>query len=119
MARLDHLGLSVTDLATTRDWYVATLGLEVEFDAGQAAGLKDQGDFTLILVQDGQPASRCNLYFQIEDVSVSYEDMTSRGVVFSHPPQPNGWGYGAGLIDPDGRYVGLWDEKSMSQRSAH
>ena len=113
MARLDHLGLTVADLAATREWYTSVLGLEVEFEADSAAGLKDEGDFTLILIEDGQPLSRCNLYFQVQDVEAAHKEMSARGISFIHPPQSNGWGYGAGLVDPDGRFVGLWDELSM------
>ena len=32
MARLDHLALFVRDSARSRDWYVGTLGLRVEFE---------------------------------------------------------------------------------------
>ena len=113
MAKLDHLAISVNELATTRDWYSTVLGLEVEFDTGNAAGLKDEADFTLILAQDGRPVSKCSLYFQVQDVAASYEEISGRGIAFEYPPQNNDWGYGAGLVDPDGRLVGLWDEKSM------
>jgi catechol 2,3-dioxygenase-like lactoylglutathione lyase family enzyme len=117
MARLDHLALTVGDLPTTRDWYMSVLGLEVEFEAADAAGLKDEDDFTLILVEDGDPVSKCNLYFQVDDVEAAHAEMSGRGVVFSHPPQANDWGYGAGLADPDNRFIGLWDEGSMQQHT--
>lgn len=118
MAKLDHLGLSVVNLAATRDWYASVLGLEVEFDSGRAAGLRDESDFTLILAQDDGPITKCYLYFQVQDVEVSYREISSRGVSFSYPPQVNDWGYGAGLTDPDGRPVGLWDEKSMREHNS-
>lgn len=107
MAKLDHLAVSVSDLGATRDWYTSVLGLEVEFDAGTAVGLKDDGDFTLILSQDGGPATKCSLYFQVQDVEASYKELSSRGVIFSYPPQVNSWGYGPGLSDPDGRFRSL------------
>ena len=113
MAKLDHLALTVRDLILTRDWYKSVLGLEVEFEAGTAAGLTDEGEITLILSQDGSLPSQCALYFQVDDVHTAYEEMSSRGVAFRYPPQSNDWGYGAGLTDPDGRMVGLWDEVSM------
>ncbi len=115
MAKLDHLALTVEDMVATRDWYTSVLGLDVEFDTGNATGLKDEGDFTLILSQDGSSPSKCALYFQVEDVQSSYEEMSTRGVTFRYAPQSNDWGYGAGLTDPDGRLVGLWDEKSMRE----
>jgi catechol 2,3-dioxygenase-like lactoylglutathione lyase family enzyme len=118
VARLDHLALTVSNLAAVRDWYSSVLGLEVEFDSGKVAGLKDEGDLTLILAEDGGPASKCNLYFQVVDVDDAYQEMLDRGVTFRYPPQVNDWGYGAALADPDGRLVGLWDEKSMSGHRA-
>jgi|SRR6516162_3233346 catechol 2,3-dioxygenase-like lactoylglutathione lyase family enzyme len=115
MARLDHLGLTVSDLAATQNWYTSVLALELEFDTGSAVGLKDESDFTLILAHDGGRVSDCNLFFQVEDVEATYREMCARGIGFRYPPQVNDWGYGAGLSDPDGRLVGLWDEKSMRQ----
>jgi catechol 2,3-dioxygenase-like lactoylglutathione lyase family enzyme len=107
VAKLDHLALIVDNLATTRDWYTEVLGLAVEFDNGRAAGLKDEGDFTLILAQAEGAVSKGNLYFQVGDVDAAYKEMSACGVVFRHPPQANDWGCGAGLTDPDGRLVGL------------
>jgi hypothetical protein len=49
IARFDHLGVHVADRVRTRDWYVETLGLEVEFelpDAGVTA-MRDAADFTI------------------------------------------------------------------------
>jgi catechol 2,3-dioxygenase-like lactoylglutathione lyase family enzyme len=113
VAKLDHLAITVGDLVATRDWYASVLGLEVEFDTGGVTGLKDEGDFTIILSEDGNSPSSCALYFQVQDVHAAYEEMSTRGVTFQYAPRSNDWGYGAGLTDPDGRLVGLWDEKSM------
>jgi catechol 2,3-dioxygenase-like lactoylglutathione lyase family enzyme len=113
VAKHDHLALTVGDLIATRDWYSTVLGLEVEFDTGKVSGLTDEGGFTLILSQDSEPPSRCSFYLQVPDVQIAYDEMTGRGVAFRYPPRNNDWGYGAGLTHPDGRLVGLWDEKSM------
>jgi catechol 2,3-dioxygenase-like lactoylglutathione lyase family enzyme len=118
MIRLDHLVLNVSDLRLVKDWYTSVLGLEVEFDTDSAIGLKDDGDFTLILAgNDGSP-SQCNLYFQVDDVASAHAEMQARGVQFLYGPQPNDWGYGAALLDPDGRMIGIWDESSMARHSA-
>jgi catechol 2,3-dioxygenase-like lactoylglutathione lyase family enzyme len=113
VARLDHLAVTVADLEITRDWYTSVLGLEVEFDNGTTAGLKDEGEFTLILAEDNEPVSKCNLYFRVDDVELAYKEMVARHISFRYAPQSNDWGYGAGLTDPDGRLVALWDETSM------
>jgi predicted enzyme related to lactoylglutathione lyase len=114
MARLNHMALNVSSVDVVKDWYVSALGLEVEFDAEQAVGLKDDGDFTLILAQTDGPPSTCNLYFQVDDVSSAHAELVAHGLTFLHGPQDNDWGFGAGLLDPDGRFVGLWDEVSMA-----
>ena len=113
--RLDHLGLDVRDLGAARDWYTSVLGLEVEFEIADppVAGLKDGGDFTLILRQGPGTGSPCSLFFQVDDVAAAHRELTERGVEFRSGPQANDWGYGAELLDPDSRLVGLWDEASM------
>jgi predicted enzyme related to lactoylglutathione lyase len=114
MTRLDHLALNVGDLRLVKNWYISVLGLEVEFETDAAVGLKDDGDFTLILAREEGPPSLCNLYFQVEDVGAAHAAMVARGVTFLYPPQGNAWGYGAGLADPDGRMIGIWDQATMS-----
>lgn len=47
--------------------------------------------------------------------ATAYRELSSRGVAFLYAPQVNDWGYGAGLLDPDSRLVGLWDETSMRE----
>jgi catechol 2,3-dioxygenase-like lactoylglutathione lyase family enzyme len=85
VARLDHLALTVGNLAAVRDWYSSVLSLEVEFESGKVAGLKDEGDVTLSLTEDGGPASKRNLYLQVVDVDDAYKDMLARGVTFRYP----------------------------------
>jgi hypothetical protein len=41
----------------------------------------------------------------------------TRGVPISQSAEVNDWGYGAGLSDPDGRLIGLWDQNSMRQHN--
>jgi catechol 2,3-dioxygenase-like lactoylglutathione lyase family enzyme len=118
MTRLDHLALKVSNLALVRDWYTSVLGLDVEFDTDRGVGLKDDGDFTLILTPNDGKLSLCSLYFQVEDVASAYADIVARGVTFLYAPQSNDWGYGAGLLDPDGRVIGLWDQESMARHMA-
>jgi catechol 2,3-dioxygenase-like lactoylglutathione lyase family enzyme len=118
MIRFDHLAVNVSDIDAAKSWYVSILGLEIEFDTPTAVGLKDDADFTLILTNGDAPASGVSLYFQVESVDAAYEELVARGVPFLYPPQANDWGYGAGLLDPDNRLVGLWDEESMARHLA-
>jgi catechol 2,3-dioxygenase-like lactoylglutathione lyase family enzyme len=118
MIKLDHLTLAVRDSQASRDWYVRTLGLCVEFEvpARRAWAVRDDADFTVFL-EEAAPGSRgipCRLYFQVDGVDATYEALRARGVPFRHPPQKSYWGYGAELLDPDGYVVRLWDPVSMN-----
>src|SRR5216684_3984980 len=57
MIKFDHLRIPVSDLARSRDWYVRTLNLKVEFEVPdrQTVALQDSNDFTIFL-RRGSPA---------------------------------------------------------------
>jgi predicted enzyme related to lactoylglutathione lyase len=117
MIKLDHLSIQVRNAEASRDWYVNNLGFTVEFeilDRGVVA-LQDDSGFTLLLSEaEGMMSSpSCTLFMQVDDVGVTHQELTARGVVFEKPPQALPWGYGAELLDPSGYRIGLWDEKSM------
>jgi catechol 2,3-dioxygenase-like lactoylglutathione lyase family enzyme len=117
MPKLDHLTMPVSDWTASRDWYVNTLGLAVEFEIPEAktVAVQDEDDFTVFLVEGAVPAAPAAfaLYFQVEDVRASHAALAARGVPFTHAPQKTFWGFGAELPDPDGYAIRLWDERSM------
>lgn len=117
MLKFDHLAIPVTRWTASRDWYVAILGLAVEFEVpdGNTVALQDEHDFTLFLVEGAVPPtpSAFALYFQVSDVRKSYHSLSERGVSFIHSPQKVSWGFGAELPDPDGYAIRLWNERSM------
>ena len=120
MLKFDHLTIPVSNWAASRDWYVKSLGLRIEFEVPErcTVALQDQFDFTIFLVQDPitSHAARLSLTFQVDDVQKSFEQMSRKGLHFTHPPQKVFWGYGAELRDPDGYSVRLWDEKSIKAK---
>jgi catechol 2,3-dioxygenase-like lactoylglutathione lyase family enzyme len=115
--KLDHIAIPVASWTVSRDWYVGTLGLEVEFEVPDArmVAVRDEHDFTIFLTQGSVPAhpDEFALYFQIDDVAQLFASLAERGVPFRHPPQKTPWGFGAELSDPDGYLIRLWDEASM------
>ena len=117
MLKLDHLAIPVSNWTASRDWYVQTLGLRVEFQVAEhkTAAVQDEHDFTLFLAEGPVPSvpGAIALYFQVQDVSKSHQVLSERGVRFNHPPQKVFWGFGAELLDPDGYVIRLWDERSM------
>ena len=120
MMKFDHLGIPVTDVPRSRDWYVATLGLKVEFEipARKAVALQDSAGFTIFLSPASSPVEpRENAFwFQVDDVDATYAEWSARGVAFNHGPRKSFWGYGVELADPDGYLIRLWDERSMKEK---
>lgn len=120
MIKLDHLTVPVTDLKQSRNWYVGTLGLTVEFEVAdrQAVAVQDGAGFTIFLQQASGPVTPNGLalYFQVDDVDATFRTLSERAVPFAHPPQKVYWGYGAELQDPDGYCIRLWDEQTMKSK---
>ena len=118
--KFDHLSIPVTDQARSREWYVSTLGLVVEFEVPdrRTVALQDTGGFTIFLHEVSPPVSPngCALWFQVPDVDSTFAEWSARGIAFTHGPRKSYWGYGAELADPDGYLVRLWDEKSMREK---
>lgn len=120
MMKFDHLALPVTDWARSRDWYVTTLGLQVEFELPdrQIVALKDSEGFAVFLQQipDAPAPNGTALWFEVADVDASFAELSARGVAFAHAPRKTYWGYGAELVDPDGYLLRLWDERTMREK---
>ncbi len=120
MLKFDHLRIPVTDLARSREWYIGTLGLTLEFEVPDrnTVALQDSEGFTIFLQEaaDTLTPGGCALWFQVADVDATFAAWSARGVRFAHEPRKSYWGYGAELVDPDGYLLRLWDERSMKER---
>jgi catechol 2,3-dioxygenase-like lactoylglutathione lyase family enzyme len=120
MMKFDHLNLPVSNLDRSRDWYISTLGLRVEFEVPdrRTAALQDGEGFAIFLQESATAiaAGGIALWFQVDDVDATHTAWSGRGVAFAHGPQKAFWGYGAELLDPDGYIVRLWDERSMKEK---
>ncbi len=119
MMKFDHLNLPVSDLDRSREWYLSTLGLKVEFEVPdrRTVALNDGEGFAIFLQEKPNVVPHgIALWFQVDDVDASFAEWSARGVKFAHGPQKNFWGYGAELADPDGYLVRLWDERTMREK---
>jgi catechol 2,3-dioxygenase-like lactoylglutathione lyase family enzyme len=120
MMKFDHLSIPVSDAVRSCEWYVATLGLKVEFEVPErrTVALQDSDGFALFLQQASSKVdpNGCALWFQVADVDAIFADWSARGVAFAHGPRKSFWGYGVELHDPDGYCIRLWDERSMREK---
>ncbi len=120
MMKFDHLSLPVGDLARSRDWYIRTLGLAVEFEVAErrTVALQDGEGFAIFLQESSGPRpGGCAMWFQVDDVDTVSAEWKARGVAFTHDPQKTFWGYGSELADPDGYIVRLWDARTMREKA--
>jgi catechol 2,3-dioxygenase-like lactoylglutathione lyase family enzyme len=120
MMKLDHLNITVSNLDRSRAWYVGTLGLAIEFEIPdrRTVAMGDRNGFAIFLQEatSGASPNGCALWFQVDDVDVTFSQWTARGIAFAHGPRKTFWGYGVELVDPDGYLVRLWDERSMKEK---
>ena len=108
MLKFDHLRIPVTDLARSREWYMDTLGLTLEFEVPDrnTVALQDSEGFTIFL-QEGPAAltpGGCALWFQVADVDATFAAWSARGVRFAHEPRKSYWGYGPSWSIPTGTF---------------
>lgn len=118
--KFDHLSLPVASLERARDWYIATLGLKVEFEVPdrRAVALNDSEGFAIFLQESTEPATKgVAMWFQVDDVDSTHAQWAARGTVFAHGPKKTFWGYGAELADSDGYAIRLWDARTMKEKS--
>jgi catechol 2,3-dioxygenase-like lactoylglutathione lyase family enzyme len=82
MMKFDHLRIPVTDSPRSRDWYVTTLGLKVEFEVPdrRTIALQDSEDFAIFLQEASSPISpnECALWFQVTDVDATFAEWSAR-----------------------------------------
>ena len=120
MMKFDHLNIPVSNLERSRDWYISTLGLKVEFEVPdrRTTSLQDGEGFAIFLQENpsGAAPNGTALWFQVDDVDATFAAWSGRGVAFAHGPSKVFWGYGAELQDPDGYIVRLWDQRSMAKK---
>ncbi len=135
---LDHVGLTVGDLAAMRSWYVEALGLEVEFEfalpqhdfrgsmlrgpayrvellerAGSDAGLQASGPVEAALTRGfGHVA------FDVPDVDAAYDRLVGLGATdrMSPRPSPEPGVRMAYVADPEGNLVELLDRSAAQSR---
>lgn len=113
----------VRDIASAKDFYADALGLRIKAD-GSPHGfcVFDAGSSTLVVesVPDDAPQEELNLVgrftglsFDVPSAKVAYEELRSRGVMFTGGPEKQFWGGTlATLQDPSGNEFQICEQPS-------
>lgn len=84
MMKFDHLNIPVSGLERSRNWYISTLGLKVEFEIPdrRTVALRDSEGFAIFLREAGSGVAPNGtaLWFQVDDVDTTFADGTRRGL---------------------------------------
>src|SRR5262252_5798062 len=97
MAKVSHMVLPVSDINTSRDWYVNKLGFTLDREQNDVMGIKDQGGLTIFLMKARGEliGPKITLTIQVENVDQKHDELARGGVRFASPPKLQFWGYGA------------------------
>ena len=80
-----QIARSVKDIAAARAWYGDVLGLKHLYSFGNLAFF-DCGGVRLFLSEGEGSPSESILYFRVLDIRAAHQQMSERGVTFSHAP---------------------------------
>jgi catechol 2,3-dioxygenase-like lactoylglutathione lyase family enzyme len=140
MIKLANAQLWVHDQDEALEFYTKKLGMEVRADVTLpemgsfrwlTVGPGGQPDVSIVLmaipgppVMDPETAEQVKslmakgfagtIFFTTDDVYADYEQLKSRGVEFSEPPEDRPYGIDAGFRDPSGNSFRLTQVKELS-----
>lgn len=121
IARIDNVGVAVSDLARSLDFY-RRVGFDVEDqDSGMPAAMLRAGEARLWLFQTaagsrerrrlelaGNPTGYDHVSFWVGDVDGACAGLSANGIEVESGPADQDWGYrAASLLDPDGNRLFL------------
>lgn len=106
-AQAAFAGISVNDLATAKEFYIKTLGLELQDDKmGLNLKLPGGGGLFIYDKPDHQPAAYTCLNFVVVNIDEAVESLSAAGVKFEHydnlPAKPDEKGILRGLAANQG-----------------
>ncbi len=113
LTNYDNFFLPSDDLGAAKQFYGETLGLPVKFDFSDAGmtAFKVGDQEPVIIVQDVAkiPNAKPAIWFTVEDVRATYEELVSKGVTFLSEPYEIPTGLAAQFTDPFGNRLGITD----------
>ena len=128
-AQVVSVSVPVSDQEQAKDFYVDTLGFELQADNSCREGMcwievAPEGSATSLMLVSWRDSLLPSLYRVIViaavDIQAIYEELVAKGVFFDLPPTEQSNGTQAMFRDPDGNALVLWEHSSSALReSAH
>ncbi|MEH7179229.1 VOC family protein [Neobacillus vireti] len=86
--KIGQIGVPVKDLERAIQFYKEKLGLPLLFTAGNLAFFESNGTRLLLSLPENEEFAKASsiLYFQVEDIYASYEELSSKEVTFIDEP---------------------------------
>ena len=118
---LSYINIFVSDLGQAVRFYSETLGFEVlleDAEFGYASFHTGSARLAVAATEEKALIGRhTGVGFAVDDLAVTHQALTERGVTFSMPPEEQPWGgFTALFLDPDGNsfYLDQVDFKAQA-----
>ncbi len=128
-AQVVSVSVPVSDQESAKDFYVNTLGFELQVDNSWREGMRwievaPEGSATSLMLVSWSESLLPSLYRVIvidtDDIQAIYEELVAKGIFFDLPPTEQTSGTQAMFRDPDGNALVFWEHASSASReSAH
>ena len=119
------VSVPVSDQESAKDFYVNTLGFELQADNSCREGMcwievAPEGSATSLMLVSWRDSLLPSLYRVIvittDDIQEIYEELVAKGVFFDLPPTEQSNGTQAMFRDPDGNALVFWEHASSALR---
>jgi catechol 2,3-dioxygenase-like lactoylglutathione lyase family enzyme len=121
-AQVVTVSVPVSDLKQAKDFYVDTLGFELQADASWREGMRwvevaPKGSATSLMLVSWSDSLLPNLYRVVviatDDIQATYQELVAEGILFDLPPTEQSNGTQAMFRDPDGNALVLWERHGL------
>jgi catechol 2,3-dioxygenase-like lactoylglutathione lyase family enzyme len=111
-SRFHHLFVYVADLERSKRFYVEALGLDLLMETPGYLRVGGATGFHLG-IEEGQldevGAPGIEIVIEVDDVDVSFDELSTMGIPFDGPPEDQAWGARhAWFRDPDGYRLSIF-----------
>jgi catechol 2,3-dioxygenase-like lactoylglutathione lyase family enzyme len=86
LGQIGQIARTVKDIQQSEAWYRDVLGLRHLYTFGTLSFFDCGGTRLFLTQRDGNEAAESLIYFSVEDIETARDQLTARGVEFTHAP---------------------------------